>query len=226
VLAVFLQADTSSRVQGLEPLWAEIPWLVVRVVPFALLAVAPVVGVGAFAGERANGTLDALVMSPIPRRELVAARLLVEMRALGFLALVVLSAVLLLLPFLWRNALQEEFLILSCGFLPVAFLYLSVLLLHAALGLYCGLRYRSRACALLAGLAAALGIGLAEMVTFPLTVVCLDALVSGGTAPDEATGLVIGALLSGCGLGCLNLHMATTLLEQAAWLFDQWAISD
>lgn len=225
VLAALLLAYGPSRARAPEPLWAEISWLALCVAPFALLAVAPVVGAGVFAAERAGGTLDALVMSPIPRCGLVAARLLVEMRALGFLALVVLVAVLSLFPLLWRNA-PEGPIVLFCCFWPAAFLYLSVLLLYAALGLWCGLRYRSRARALLAGFAAALGIGLAEMITFLLTVVCLDALLSGWTALYEATGLVIGALLSGFGLGCLNLHVTSVFVEQAAWLFDRWAVSD
>jgi len=113
--------------------------ITVLVLPLAVLFGACAAGVRAFAGERARGTLDALLLAPVSRRELVRGRLRASLRPYRLVAFLGLGMFLGLA--LWRVVeYPNEGLPILWVTLVWGAYYYSLLSLGAHLGLLCGAR--------------------------------------------------------------------------------------
>ena len=197
--------------------------------PLFTLVIACAAATRLFASERADGTMDALLMAPAPRYELVAGRLAAWLRPYLMLALAFIVTSPLLFPLFEPAYFMDLF---TCLFIwcAASLVYVSVLVLGAGLGLYFGLRLRSGLAAMAASLAALLALVAVDAAIFLLGMAVLSPFVAGATALSRITGyneafVAFLGLCVGCAVAALNVRQASRLINRVAMRLDTWATS-
>lgn len=198
---------------------------VLFLMPAAVLLGSPGAGTRAFAGERANGTIDALVMTPMGRYELVAGRFLAHLRPYILLfAVFVGSLAVLFLTLAALEGMDADAFCIGCAWFGVsAFLYLSGLMFGAAMGLYFSLRLASAGGALLAALGTCIAIGLVEWIGSLFAMGMLMALfVPFGPRGGSETLFIMFAFGIPLALAVAHVLVASSLVSRSAKRFDTW----
>ncbi len=189
-------------------------WLWWLAAPAVMLLGACLAGVRSFAGERGRGTAEALVLTPLSRRELVGGRFLTNLRPYFGFALLFAFITMFLIPFpprdRWGDCPGGNLGALGIG-LTYCFFYFSLVALGAALGLWAGLRVRHS----WAAGAAAAGC-LAAVAGFELVVLAALGFLF---VPLIAFGSL--AFLAG-----LNLLAASSIVQWTVRSFDRLAIGE
>lgn len=199
-------------------------------VALGLWPMASASGVAAFGRERRDGTLDALVMTPISPKEWVAVRLALFWARLRTLFLALMICIIgFMVAYHWIYMPRWNMFLSATWMAVVGFLYYySILKLNACLGLCLGLRLRSPGLALTVALIAfGLLVGLEVLAHLNLVLAVTrrnfewSLFLRAGWVRQYA--LVLTPI---CLLAVLHLPVAAWLVKQTARRFDAWATAD
>jgi len=229
VVSVLYLATAITDGAGPNPLFIIPALAVLYLMPIAVAIGSPSAGVRAFAGERANGTLDALVMSPVPRYDLVAGRLLAHVRPYVGLFLVfagsLVGLVLLLLGQAPGSLDAEDILFICASVATGCFFYFSALALGVGLGLCFGLRLSSAAGALAASIGILLAVVVLECVGY---VFAINWLMTRMFRPSRSpvSRTVYFLVANGIPLALAGAHvlLASWFVNRSARSFDAWTL--
>jgi len=201
--------------------WLYIPTLLIHI----LTVMATVMCARTFAAERDSGTLDALMMTSIPRARLVAARYFGVVAPFFWVCFVWMGCLVLKWSFLSTNRFVS---------LPLLIAYYGVSLIHmyamlcfsGALGIWAGLRFQMRETPLFAGAATTLLVLTVPPCMGVATLYLVEAILSPEQFPPNLAPMYLLVMACILAVSAVWMLLAFFLLRRAAHNFDAWATRD